>query len=167
MRKLYPLIVIASGFLSSSSFLLNGGRTEWLLFVPLYRFFGDFVLTPTGFLTAGTFLYLLLWLYLSAAHTTFLKVFGSDVDIGKILRVMAMGFMLPQAFLFLFGIFSNYFVHVVGIVLFGFLIPVSLTPHLLKDATNADFYKRSLSMLLSLFVLLVFWTTFYEPLGVI
>ena len=105
MRKLYPLIVIASGFLSSSSFLLNGGRTEWLLFVPLYRFFGDFVLTPTGFLTAGTFLYLLLWLYLSAAHTTFLKVFGSDVDIGKILRVMAMGFMLPQAFLFLFGIF--------------------------------------------------------------
>lgn len=160
-------IVLLSGALSSAGFLFSDGRTEWILSVPIYRFFGSLILSVPGFLAAGVALYILLWVYLSAAHAVFLKAFNGETSIKGVFDTVAMGFIFPHSFLLPFGLFSNYYVHAVGIVLFGLLVPISLTPYLLRKATTADFYRRSLSTMLSLFVLLVLWTTLFEPLGVI
>jgi hypothetical protein len=164
---LSPVIVIVSGLLSSASFLLNDGRTEWYLLKPLYRFFGDAVLTTPGFLVAGVTLYIVLWIYLSISLFILLKLFRSDVSLPLMFQSISAGFILPHALLFPFGLFSSYFVHITAIVVFGILIPFSATPYAMKRATNADFYRRSLSLMISLYAILVCWTTFYEPLGLI
>ena len=164
---LAPVVVIVSGLLSSASFLMNDGRTEWYLLKPLYRFFGDVVLSTSGFLLAGVALYIILWVYLSVSLFILLKLFRSDVSLPLMFQSVSAGFILPHALLFPFGLFSSYFVHITAIVVFGILIPFSTTPYAMKRATSADFYKRALSLMLSLYAILVFWTTFYEPLGLI
>lgn len=159
--------VFASGLLVSGSFLINGGRTEWYMLKLLYRLFGDVVLSEPGFLFAGTLLYLLLWAYLSILVYLLLRAFGNQASFGNTFSSVANGFFLPQLLVFPLGLFSNYYVHMVGLVIFGLLLPISLTPHTLRKSCEADFYRRTLSFMLSLYLLLLFWTNVFEPLGVI
>ncbi|WP_456468253.1 hypothetical protein [Archaeoglobus sp.] len=162
-----PITVLASGLLVSVSFLMNGGRTEWYMLKLLYRLFGDLVLSESGFLFAGMILYFLLWFYLSATIYLLLRAFKNQTEFYGTLNSVSEGFFLPQLLVFPFGLFSNYYIHIVGIIVFGLLLPLSLTPFTIKKASNADFYRRTLSFMLSIYLLLLFWTNVFEPLGVI
>ena len=166
MLKSLAAVAVAS-VLSTASFALNGGRTEWIMLKALYRIFGDIAMSSGGFMASGISLYLAFWVYVSVSVYVFLKLFGEDVNVTTVFDVTALSFILPHALIFPFGLFGNYFLHISALVVFGLLVPLTLTPHSLRRASGADFYRRSLALYASLFVLFTAWTLAVEPLGVI
>ncbi len=160
------VIVSISALLSTLSFALNDTRTEWYMLETIYRVFGDVSVSFHGFIICGVLLYIIFWLYLSVSSYALLKFLG-NARFTAILSAISTSFFLPHALLLPFALFSNYFIHLSAIIVFAMLIPFSLTPHALRNAADADFYQRSISVFLPLFLMLVLWTTFIEPLGVI
>lgn len=162
------LVVIISGLVSSASFLINGGRT-WFIFLSLLStFFGETALANNFFFMAyGTLLYVIVWVYLSIATYIFLRLFNEHVSLKNMFEVISFGFLLPQSYIIFFGIAGNYYIHLIGIIIFCILLPISITPSLMRKAANADFYKRCMSLYISSIIPIYIWFTLVVPTGLL